>query len=471
MRKKRLIIDSDVANGVDDQFAICYAFARQELFDIKAITIEPFRVSWKNTLEIREGIVDSKNAAYHILHLFKIKYDKDNPFVYLGCTDFISNGYHDTNPAVEKIIKEAKSGVVYICCLGTLTNVAMALQICPEIAKNLRVVWLGTDNPLLDNFEDLNFSTDKQAFYKVLASGVDFTIIPSYVARTISTSTYEFAANIKNNAVTNYLSSLMQRGVLALDTRGNKQIHDLMPISYLLNPKDFVVKEISSKILDKDGALKKHRNVKYVASAPKNFQLWLKFLDTINNTKTSYLKPEIFFIADTHFGHEKKVRNKQVPFKTVEEMNKELIRRWNNKVGPNDIVYHVGDFGDYENIKYLNGKVYLICGNYENYDYKGKMPFKKFKEKLIGLGFADVYQHGIYIDEKIFGEKIFLTHKPTNHAKDCYTIFGHIHSLALVKPFGVNVCCTFHYYTPVDVKSLKHYLNFIKNFADEDAYA
>ena len=32
------------------------------------------------------------------------------------------------------------------------------------------------------------------------------------------------------------------------------------------------------------------------------------------------------------------------PFKSVKEMDKEMIRRWNNKVGKEDIVLHLEDF-------------------------------------------------------------------------------------------------------------------------------
>ena len=39
-----------------------------------------------------------------------------------------------------------------------------------------------------------------------------------------------------------------------------------------------------------------------------------------------------FFIADPHFGHERIIQICERPFENVEDMNKQLIEKWNNKV-------------------------------------------------------------------------------------------------------------------------------------------
>ena len=46
---------------------------------------------------------------------------------------------------------------------------------------------------------------------------------------------------------------------------------------------------------------------------------------------------KIFFTGDLHFGHANVIAFDNRPFKTVEEMDAELIRRWNNKVGKGDL--------------------------------------------------------------------------------------------------------------------------------------
>ncbi|MBP3431296.1 MAG: nucleoside hydrolase [Clostridia bacterium] len=468
--KLKVLIDSDVCNEIDDQFAISYALANSDKLDVLGVTIAPFRVSWQPTLSIREGLLDSRNEVYRIMHLFGIKHSQENPFVFLGCEGYISEGYEKTNPAVERIISLAKENrKLCICCLGTLTNVAMALKIAPEIGKKLKIVWLGTDHLLLDEFEDSNYRKDKEAFNIVLKSEAEMTVFPATLARNFVTSIYEFNQNTKANNVSRYLYSLLEKSVFKEENWGLKELFDIGPVAYLLNSSKFKVKEIEAEILLKGEKfrLPKDRKVKYIVSAPKHFEVWKDFLASINSVKNAYLKPQIFFTSDTHFNHPHKVKEKQVSFKTVEEMNREIVRRWNSTVAPNDIVYHIGDFGDFEFIKQLNGKVILICGNHEKARYSN---FEKFRQKLLDLGFVEVYENGIYLDEKILGRKVYLTHKPTNHAKDCLTLFGHVHNIKLVEKYGFNVCCYFHYFSPLTKETVKKYLDFIDKHADQDVW-
>lgn len=53
---------------------------------------------------------------------------------------------------------------------------------------------------------------------------------------------------------------------------------------------------------------------------------------------------KVFFTGDLHFGHENVLAFDHRPFETVEEMDVELIRRWNHKVSKGDLVYVLGDF-------------------------------------------------------------------------------------------------------------------------------
>lgn len=81
-----------------------------------------------------------------------------------------------------------------------------------------------------------------------------------------------------------------------------------------------------------------------------------------------------WFTADYHFGSINAVDYFNRPFKK-EELSDKLIKRWNERVKPEDIVYHIGDFchtgpdsrvkaKDWE--KRLNGKIVHCIGNHDS---------------------------------------------------------------------------------------------------------
>ncbi len=85
-------------------------------------------------------------------------------------------------------------------------------------------------------------------------------------------------------------------------------------------------------------------------------------------------KQKIFFTSDLHFGHENVIRFDNRPFNTVEEMDEEMIKRWNAKVRKGDIVYVLGDFiwkaatnEAVSIIRRLNGQIILIKGNHDRF--------------------------------------------------------------------------------------------------------
>ena len=52
----------------------------------------------------------------------------------------------------------------------------------------------------------------------------------------------------------------------------------------------------------------------------------------------------VFFTADTHFGHANVIRLSKSPFADISAMNEALISGWNEVVGNEDVVWHLGDF-------------------------------------------------------------------------------------------------------------------------------
>ena len=77
------------------------------------------------------------------------------------------------------------------------------------------------------------------------------------------------------------------------------------------------------------------------------------------------------YIADWHYAHANILAFDNRPFKTVEEMNKELVKRWNAAVDPGDTVYVLGDMfwckaqEALPVLQSLNGQKFLIKGNHD----------------------------------------------------------------------------------------------------------
>ena len=86
--------------------------------------------------------------------------------------------------------------------------------------------------------------------------------------------------------------------------------------------------------------------------------------------------PAVYLVSDTHFGHAgvcRFMRNDGVtklrPWDDPEEMDEFMIRAWNERVRPNDKVYHLGDVvinrRALVTLGRLNGDKVLIRGNHD----------------------------------------------------------------------------------------------------------
>lgn len=83
----------------------------------------------------------------------------------------------------------------------------------------------------------------------------------------------------------------------------------------------------------------------------------------------------MFFTSDSHFNHARILDycgESRSGIGTVDQMNQLLIERWNAKVCPTDLVYHLGDFAfgkvtDWiDLLLQLNGRIHLIPGNHDH---------------------------------------------------------------------------------------------------------
>ena len=80
---------------------------------------------------------------------------------------------------------------------------------------------------------------------------------------------------------------------------------------------------------------------------------------------------KIFVTSDTHFGHDREFLWGPRGFISHVDHDRQVIENWNSVVGPDDIVYHLGDvmLGDTEYgmgcLAQLNGHIKIIRGNHD----------------------------------------------------------------------------------------------------------
>ncbi|MCJ2031583.1 metallophosphoesterase family protein [Methylobacterium sp. J-043] len=110
----------------------------------------------------------------------------------------------------------------------------------------------------------------------------------------------------------------------------------------------------------------------------------------------------IFFTSDTHFGDPRILRIDRRPFADLPSHDAALIEAWNAVVGPDDTVWHLGDFAlgpPPERIaallEALNGRKHLIVGNNDG------------PATLSAPGWASVAH---YAETEVEGRRLVLCH-------------------------------------------------------------
>ncbi len=247
--KISVILDTDIYNEADDQFALSYLLTSQNRFNVEAITIAPYQHD--NDLSIQEG---QEKSYEEVLKICKwLGFNTENK-VFKGSVDYIQEGYNETNEAVNKIIEIAiKNEKTYIMAIGSITNIAMAIKKEPKIIEKIEVIWLGGHSLLNKDNIEFNFRQDVQAVREVFASKVKLTIIPcKNVASNLKTTIYEIKHHLKNKSkLGNYLcNKFYNDGKHGIQTR--RVIWDISVIAYLINKNWFETIEISTPNIKED---------------------------------------------------------------------------------------------------------------------------------------------------------------------------------------------------------------------------
>lgn len=167
---------------------------------------------------------------------------------------------------------------------------------------------------------------------------------------------------------------------------------------------------------------------------------------------------KVHFLSDTHFFHTNIIKYCSRPFTDSDEMNAEMVKRWNTVVAPDDIVIHGGDLTAglglrrdelRDLIRSLNGTKVLVRGNHDH----------QTDEWYLESGMHRVY------DSVNFGG-VLLVHYPLHDALSRgfdesswgvveHVVHGHVHAVNAPEfENHYNVAADRHDFTPVPLEKV-----------------
>jgi len=156
--------------------------------------------------------------------------------------------------------------------------------------------------------------------------------------------------------------------------------------------------------------------------------------------------------SDTHFRHARILNMGNRPFTTVEEMDQSMIQAWSETVGPEDVLWHLGDFALYRNGEYvkwllarLPGVKKLIRGNHDR---------DKSIKWWVDHGFDQAFEGPVSFRD----DGYILSHEPFYNddlvGQNLVNIHGHTHHNQIGDGHHLNVSVEAIGYKPVDLDEL-----------------
>ena len=270
----QIVIDTDAANEIDDQFALAWALGRQDRLDIRGIYATPFSFAHRRSLYPKAAFdappfnppdVGMERSFHEIERVQDLLALQQRPAAMRGSPSYLrSLDEPISSDASEHLIATAMGmptdEPLYVVALGCATNVSSALLLAPEIAQKIVVVWTSaypTHAPHLN--QSFNLEQDVLASQWLYDSGVPLVYLPGYhVGAQLRLSLAEVERHVQpQGAIGAYLHELFaDNPIWALTGRPSEAhswvIWDLINIAWLLNP-DWVPSHIvDTPILSQD---------------------------------------------------------------------------------------------------------------------------------------------------------------------------------------------------------------------------
>ena len=301
----RVIIDTDTANEIDDQYALAWSLLSPERMELEGVTAVPFSFAHH-----REGLLESydlikdaegKGDAERFMGGFggwaKRLIDQGrsvDDVTFVGPAEGVELSYQEIlrvfekcgvssegkvfkgspaylesfdqpidTPAARFIIERARAEddrPLYILAMGALTNIASALLMAPDIIEKIIVVWTASFPSYAPfcNEPSLNLVQDKFASQLLFESGVPHVYLPGYhVGAQLKISLPEMERFVSGQgAIGDYLHHLYTHNPLhdmfaITDAETNTWvIWDIINVAWLFDPDYVSTKIMPSPVLN-----------------------------------------------------------------------------------------------------------------------------------------------------------------------------------------------------------------------------
>ncbi len=207
-RKKKVVLDTDTYNEIDDQYALSYCYLA-DIIDLVAVHAAPFHNHRSESFE--DGMIKSYNEIKRVLNLLDPAYTV--PVLEGSRTTIEVSGDIVDSPAARNLIDIVKSSdeIVYVLAIGAITNVTSAVLMDPSIKDNMCVIWLGGNQLDSNNLGEFNLVQDFTAGQMLLNCGVPLLLCPAWCVTSVLTANHALIEELKgHNSVCDYLFQITE---------------------------------------------------------------------------------------------------------------------------------------------------------------------------------------------------------------------------------------------------------------------
>ncbi|MDO8905362.1 nucleoside hydrolase [Hydrogenophaga sp.] len=260
----RVVIDTDAANEIDDQFAIAWAMCRPDRLRVAGLYAAPFSFAHRRSIlplasaddpafaPPGVGMARSFDEIHRVLDLLGDPVSvAAKAQVCRGSEGYLSGpGQPLHSAAVDHLIATAREHAadgppLYVMALGCVTNIASALMLAPDLIDRIVVVWTsGYPSHAPWPNTSLNLEQDLWASQWLFDCGVPLVYLPGYhVGAQLRLSLPEMQRHVQGRgAIGDELYRLYTHNPLwaILGQTGAEPyswvIWDIICVAWLLNP-------------------------------------------------------------------------------------------------------------------------------------------------------------------------------------------------------------------------------------------